>query len=76
MNSICRSRSGAKAVTTFTIDVGSMVPTSKCFAEVRSLGVICRGESQAEVLGRLQRDTAHHVARMARRMVADMIETS
>jgi hypothetical protein len=53
-----------------------MVPTSKCFAEVRSLGVICRGESQAEVLGRLQRDTAHHVARMARRMVADMIETS
>jgi predicted RNase H-like HicB family nuclease len=66
-----------KAVTTFTIDVGEYgVPTSKCFAEVRSLGVICRGESQAEVLGRVTARVLRIMSlRMARRMVVpDVIE--
>ena len=65
-----------KALTVFTIHVGECGRPAKCFAEVRSLGVTCRGESQGEVLCRI---TARVLRIMSLRMgegmvVPDMLE--
>ena len=59
-----------KALTAFTIHVGEYGRPAKCFAEVRSLGVTCRGESQAEVLCRV---TARVLRIMSRRMAQGMV---
>ena len=59
-----------KALTAFTIHVGEYGWPAKCFAEVRSLGVTCRGESQAEVLCKV---TARVLRIMSRRMAQGMV---
>ena len=59
-----------KALTAFTIHVGEYGRPAKCFAEVRSLGVTCRGESQAEVLFRV---TARVLRIMSLRMAQGMV---
>ena len=59
-----------KALTAFTIHVGEYGRPAKCFAEVRSLGVTCRGESQAKVLWKV---TARVLRIMSRRMAQGMV---
>ena len=59
-----------KALTAFTIHVGEYGWPAKCFAEVRSLGVTCRGESQAEVLCKV---TARVLRIMSLRMAQGMV---
>ena len=59
-----------KALTAFTIHVAEYGRPAKCFAEVRSLGVTCRGESQAKVLCKV---TARVLRIMSLRMAQGMV---
>jgi predicted RNase H-like HicB family nuclease len=64
------------ALSVFTIHVGEFGSPVRCFAEVRSLGVTCRGDSQAEMLCKVTARVLRIMSlRMTKRMVVlDMID--